>query len=124
MTRAGLLPLPRVKSNSLLTAAASVLWLALAGCQSGQNSRSVSGTIETDEARVASRYGGRVEKTFAQEGDGLSGGQVIVELDAGELSARRDQLAAQLAEAVAGSEERRVGKECGYQCRSRWSPYH
>ena len=23
-----------------------------------------------------------------------------------------------------GSEERRVGKECGYQCRSRWSPYH
>ena len=27
--------------------------------------------------------------------------------------------------AVCGrSEERRVGKECGYQCRSRWSPYH
>ena len=26
--------------------------------------------------------------------------------------------------AVRRSEERRVGKECGYQCRSRWSPYH
>ena len=25
---------------------------------------------------------------------------------------------------VVRSEERRVGKECGYQCRSRWSPYH
>ena len=25
---------------------------------------------------------------------------------------------------VERSEERRVGKECGYQCRSRWSPYH
>ena len=25
---------------------------------------------------------------------------------------------------TARSEERRVGKECGYQCRSRWSPYH
>ena len=25
---------------------------------------------------------------------------------------------------VLRSEERRVGKECGYQCRSRWSPYH
>jgi len=25
---------------------------------------------------------------------------------------------------VARSEERRVGKECLYQCRSRWSPYH
>ena len=23
-----------------------------------------------------------------------------------------------------GSEERRVGKECTIQCRSRWSPYH
>ena len=22
------------------------------------------------------------------------------------------------------SEERRVGKECSHQCRSRWSPYH
>ena len=27
-------------------------------------------------------------------------------------------------EGRARSEERRVGKECGYQCRSRWSPYH
>ena len=26
--------------------------------------------------------------------------------------------------AVARSEERRVGKECSKQCRSRWSPYH
>ena len=26
--------------------------------------------------------------------------------------------------ALRRSEERRVGKECGYQCRSRWSPYH
>ena len=26
--------------------------------------------------------------------------------------------------AAVRSEERRVGKECGYQCRSRWSPYH
>ena len=25
---------------------------------------------------------------------------------------------------VARSEERRVGKECTEQCRSRWSPYH
>ena len=25
---------------------------------------------------------------------------------------------------AAGSEERRVGKECPSKCRSRWSPYH
>ena len=29
-----------------------------------------------------------------------------------------------LSEFVEGSEERRVGKECSKQCRSRWSPYH
>ena len=27
-------------------------------------------------------------------------------------------------EIVDRSEERRVGKECLHQCRSRWSPYH
>ena len=27
-------------------------------------------------------------------------------------------------DAVARSEERRVGKECNQVCRSRWSPYH
>src|SRR3546814_14625242 len=34
--------------------------------------------------------------------------------------------AADIADAPAGdrSEERRVGKECGSTCRSRWSPYH
>ena len=29
-----------------------------------------------------------------------------------------------VSDAAERSEERRVGKECGYQCRSRWSPYH
>ena len=29
-----------------------------------------------------------------------------------------------LADECMRSEERRVGKECGYWCRSRWSPYH
>ena len=31
---------------------------------------------------------------------------------------------AALSEAAVRSEERRVGKECNGQCRSRWSPYH
>ncbi len=68
----------------------------------------MSGTIETDETRVASRYGGRVEKLFAQEGDGLTTGQTIVELDAAELRARRDQAAAQLAELEAGPRKEEI----------------
>ncbi len=60
--------------------------------------RSVSGTIETDETQVASRYGGRVEKIYADEGDALTNGAWIAELDAAELAARRDEAAANLQE--------------------------
>src|SRR4029077_11114676 len=70
--------------------------------------RSVSGTIETDEVHVASRYGGRGEKILAQEGDALKPGQVIVELEAAELKARRDQAAASLAELEAGPRKEEI----------------
>jgi HlyD family secretion protein len=89
-------PLPVIRTLLLASS------LLLSSC--GRNSRPgpVSGTIETDEVRVASRYGGRVEKLFAQEGDSLKAGQMIAELNAAELRARRDQAAAQLAELEAG----------------------
>ncbi|MDQ6656376.1 MAG: efflux RND transporter periplasmic adaptor subunit [Verrucomicrobiota bacterium] len=63
---------------------------------------SVSGTIEVDEVHVAPRVGGRVEKIFAREGEQLHEGQVIVQLEASELKARRDFAAAQLAELEKG----------------------
>lgn len=59
---------------------------------------SVSGTIETDEVHVASRYGGRVERIYAQEGDVLKTGQPIIDLDAAELRARHNYNAALLEE--------------------------
>jgi HlyD family secretion protein len=68
--------------------------LLFAGCNSRKNA--VSGTIEVDEAHVGPRSGGRVEKIFAQEGDRLHAGQVIVQLEALELRARRDLAAAQI----------------------------
>ena len=71
-------------------------------CKPNASSSSVSGTIEVDEARVAPRTGGRIVKLLAQEGDSLTPGQSIVELEAPELRARRDTLAAQLAELEAG----------------------
>lgn len=74
----------------------------LASSCSQRGPTSVSGTIEADEVRVGSRYGGRVEKLFAQEGDSLTNGQMIAELDAAELHARRDRIAAELAELEAG----------------------
>ncbi len=70
--------------------------------------QSVSGTIQVDETRVASRYGGRVVKINAAEGDALKAGQLLIELAAPELSARRQQLAAQLDEQVAGPRKEEI----------------
>lgn len=88
---------------AVISIAALGLW---AGCGfdfSSKKDQPVSGTIEVDEARVASRYGGRVEEILAWEGDQLKPGQVIVRLDAAELSARHAQTAALLAEYKAGA---------------------
>lgn len=74
--------------------AACVALVLVAGCQKKNNA--VSGTIEVDEVHVAPRSGGRVEKIFAQEGDTLKAGAVIVQLEASELKARRDLAAAQI----------------------------
>ena len=81
------------------------LFLALSFCAISCKRSSdwqFSGTIETDEIRVASRYGGRVEVLGAWEGDSLTNGQKIVSLDAAELQAQRDKAAAILAEMKAG----------------------
>jgi len=97
-----------VRTYGLRLLGAVAFAAALTGCKPAQETDSVSGTIETDEARVASRYGGRVEKIFAQEGDALEGGRVIVELEAAELRAREELLAAQLAEAIAGPRKEEI----------------
>jgi multidrug resistance efflux pump len=86
------------------------LALLLASCEKNPRHQTVSGTIETDEVHVASRYGGRITKTFAEEGSTVKAGQVIVELEASELSARRDQAAAQLAELQAGARKEELAE--------------
>ena len=58
----------------------------------------LSGTIEVDEVHVGPRFGGRIEKLPHQEGDELKAGDVIAELDAQELKARRALAASQLEE--------------------------
>ena len=75
----------------------ALLWLAalaLISCHHSDNA--VAGTIEVDEAHVAPRAAGRVQKIFAREGQSLEAGDPIVELDAAELPAQRDLAAAQV----------------------------
>jgi membrane fusion protein YbhG len=79
-----------------------VLMLWTAACKQSSIAPTASGTIETDEVHVASRYGGRVENIYAREGDHLTNGQVIAELQAPELPAMRNEAAANLAELEAG----------------------
>ena len=85
-----------VRQDRHLLRVAQVLLVLLlfVGCDKRKNA--VSGTIEVDEAHVGPRMAGRVEKIFAQEGDRLKEGQIIAQLDAGELRARRDLAAAQI----------------------------
>ena len=77
-------------------------------CAPKSNPGAASGTIETDEVHVGSRYGGRGEKLLAQEGEALKAEQAIVELEATELRSKRDQAAAQLAELEAGPRKEEI----------------
>ncbi len=92
-----LFTLVKIDNYSLL-ALLVVCSTLVAGCNTRRNA--VSGTIEVDEAHVGPRAGGRVEKIFAWEGDHLHEGQVIVQLDASELRARRDLAVAQIDTAI------------------------
>ncbi|MGZ4975115.1 MAG: HlyD family secretion protein [Limisphaerales bacterium] len=81
--------------------------LCLVSC-APHRTESVSGTIETDEVHVASRYGGRVEKIFAREGDSLKTGELLVQLEANELQARLDRANARLQELIAGPRSQEI----------------
>lgn len=92
--------------KKILLPAALLALTLLTACR--PTNPSVSGTIEVDEVRLASRYGGRVLKLSAQEGDTLTNGQLLAELEANELQANHDVAAAQLAEAEAGPRQEEI----------------
>jgi HlyD family secretion protein len=109
------------------TVAIGVVALAAAGSAAGvwlnwprpSSELRLPGTVETQEVRLSSRVGGRVEKVLVKESQLVEPGQPIVELQMPELDAQRAQLAAQkeaaeavLARLVAGSrvEEKAAAK--------------
>jgi HlyD family secretion protein len=88
----------RTRANQWMRVMGAIILLLLLGCSGRKNA--VSGTIEIDEAHVGPRSSGRVEKIFAQEGDRLHEGQLIAQLEANELRARRDLAGAQIDTAI------------------------
>ena len=68
-----------------------------------------AGTVEARAISVGSRTGGRVAKVLVQEGDQVTPGQVLIELEHGDLDAQRAGAAAQLAQAQAALDKLKSG---------------
>lgn len=61
----------------------------------------LAGVVEIQEVHVGSKLGGRVAEVTAHEGDVVDAGTLLVRFEVPETQARRDQLAARLAQAGA-----------------------
>ena len=79
-----------------------VIWVGVSllvfelGCaQSESRNLILPGIVETQEVRLSSKVGGRVETVFVNEGDVVKKGQALVQLESVELDAKRAQLIAQ-----------------------------
>src|SRR4051812_3290303 len=68
-----------------------------------------AGTVEARSISVGSRTGGRVAKVLVQEGDRVAPGQVLLELEHGDLDAQHAGAAAQLAQAMATLDKLKAG---------------
>lgn len=74
----------------------SMLAVAFVGCDHNDSTSLLfPGIVETQEVRLSSKIGGRVEKVLVREGDIVEAGQPLVLLDCAELNAKRSQLVAQ-----------------------------
>jgi HlyD family secretion protein len=75
-------------------------WSARRDDDDGQVLR-LTGTVEATDTRLAFETGGRIARLTVREGDTVAAGSEVATLDDAELTARREQAAAQLAAAQA-----------------------
>jgi multidrug resistance efflux pump len=85
---------PVIAGAALLAAAGSAAGVWFNWPRTSRELR-LPGTVETQEVRLSSRVGGRVEKVLVKESQLVEAGQPIVELAMPELDAQRAQLVAQ-----------------------------
>jgi HlyD family secretion protein len=71
-------------------------WFLLLRRQSNDGALDASGTVEATEAQLGFQVAGRIDTILVHEGDAVKGGQLLARLDQTELTARRQQAAAQL----------------------------
>jgi HlyD family secretion protein len=77
------------------------LCLLLSSCSDQAGQLTVSGRIEVDDIHVGSKLGGRVERVNFEEGDAVSAGGAVAELEAYELEAMLQQAEATTSQAQA-----------------------
>lgn len=102
---------PKTKWAVGLVAIAAVIGGGLwthPGSESDTN-LTLSGAIEGRAVGVGSRIGGRIAEVYAVEGQLVKAGAVLLRFEAHDVVARRDQAAAQMAQAAARLEELRRG---------------
>jgi len=68
-----------------------------------------AGTVEARDVTVGSRTGGRIKAIKVQEGDRVTAGQILIELEPGDLTAQRAMADAQLAQAQASLDKLKKG---------------
>lgn len=88
-----------------LVVLAAVLIVALILSQNRHIPLKVSGFLEADDIRPGSRVGGRVKQVLIEEGQSVSQGDLLFELEPFDLLERRAEAAAGLAEAKANYEK-------------------
>jgi HlyD family secretion protein len=84
-----------VKLTSILCGAVSLFTAALGCAPTDSQNVVLPGIVETQEVRLSSKVGGRVERVLVNEGDVVKAGQALVQLESAELDAKRAQLVAQ-----------------------------
>ncbi len=96
----------------LLIAAGFLIWyFVFRGSGASPNVIAVSGRIESDEATIAPKTGGRIRELKVREGDPVKAGDVIVVLDDDQVRAREEQ--AQAAVTQAESRVRKAQQQIG-----------
>jgi HlyD family secretion protein len=95
-------------SGALLTVGAGVLGFSWR-FERPSESLHLPGVVETQEVRLGSKLGGRVESVSVAEGDVVEAGQILARFEAPELQAQKQQLQARLQVAEAELDRARNG---------------
>lgn len=98
-----------MKRLFLILPLALVLLVALVLSQRGARPLVVSGFIESHQARIGSRVGGRVARVLAEEGQAVKAGQALVELEPYDLREKLAQAQAELAAREARLQKLKAG---------------